>query len=124
MGICTVENRNFIVGNVVHVVQISYDSRHLDAFLFVAVGFYNFQRFSDFRFAVHFFGNLNRIVFDQTVGSIDDVLCRTVVALQFKQFCCGVLLLKAQYIVDACASEGIDALCVVSDNADSRSGGG
>ena len=51
---------------------------------------------------------------DQAIGCIDNVLGRTVVALQLKDAATGVDVLKLQDIVDIGTAKRIDTLCIVA----------
>ena len=73
---------------------------------------------------------LSAVVGDETVGGEDDVVCRTVVLLELEDLCrtafhlsvCLCLLAEglpeSEDIIDIGASETVDGLCVVADDAD------
>ena len=58
-------------------------------------------------------------MFDKGIGSINDRLCRTVVALQLKEFGILIALLELQDIAYIRAPERIDTLCIITNNTNS-----
>ena len=67
--------------------------------------------------AIDVFLYLPLIVLDKTVGSIDDLLRGSVVALKFEEAGVFVEFLEAEDVFDVCTTEGIDALRVVAHDA-------
>ena len=55
---------------------------------------------------------------DDAVGCINNILGRTIVAFQFHRHCFGVLAVELQDIIDVCPTKRVDALCVITNNAD------
>ena len=68
--------------------------------------------------AVYILGYLAAVVFDQTVGGIDNHLSRTVVLLQFEDACLIVLLREAQNILNLRPTKTVDALRIIAHHTD------
>ena len=60
------------------------------------------------------FRYLGRVLPDQAVGRIDDILGRTVVPLQLEDLATRIELLELKDIVDIGSTERIDTLCVIA----------
>ena len=52
----------------------------------------------------------------QTVSSIHNSLCRTIVTLEFEKTCIVVCLLESQYIVDIGSAKTVYALSVITND--------
>ena len=63
-------------------------------------------------------GDLPPVVLHERAGRTDDVARGAVVALQLEEAGEGKLLLEVEDVVDIGAAEGVDALVVVADDAD------
>ena len=87
LSVCPIENGKVGVITVVLTFDpmdvLTDDSR----FLTVAIGLFEEQFLPYLFLTVHILVYLSYILLDQTVGSHDDILCTTVVLLQFEEFC-------------------------------------
>ena len=55
---------------------------------------------------------------NQTICRIYNILCRTVITLQFKYTASGILIFELQDIVDIGTTERIDTLCIIPYHTD------
>ena len=91
---------------------------HDDGFLLVAIGGLQRQPLTLLVRAEHILVDLSFVLAYQTVGSLHDELCRTVVLLQLIEPRALVLLLEVQDIVDVGPTETVDALRIVAYHTD------
>ena len=88
----------------------------MNSFQAVRVCLKQLQFFAFAILAINIFSNLSLIMRYQTVCSLYDCLCTTVVALKFKHSCPCILSFKTQYVINIGTSKAIDALCVITNN--------
>ena len=94
--------------------QFSYLIGYDIPFFHITVSLKNANRFATFFFREYFFPNLTFILFDQTVGSTDDGLRRTIILLQFKDFRIRINLREIKDIINIRSTERVDALRIIA----------
>ena len=67
--------------------------------------------------AKYIFVNLSTVMLNQTVGSLNDALCRTIILLKLEKFGFFVNRLEIENIINVGSSESVNALCVIAYNA-------
>ena len=91
---------------------------HHGAFLGVAVGVDEADELAFLLVAPHLFLDLVFVVGDDAVRRVDDVLGGAVVLFQADEFVVGVVVLEVEDVLDVGATEGVDALGVVTYHAE------
>ena len=93
--------------------QFSYLIGYDIPFFHITVSLEYTNGFTSFLFRKYFFSNLAFILFDQTVGSADNGLRRTIILLQFEHFCVRVNLREIENIIDIRSTERVDTLRII-----------
>ena len=96
--------RNLISHNIT-LFYITIRLKHTDGFPF-------------FFLREHGFPNLTFVLFNQTIGSTNNGLRRTVILFQFKDFRVGIDFRKIENIINIRPTERIDTLRIVSHHTD------
>ena len=94
--------------------QFSYLIGYDIPFFHITVSLKHANRFATFFFREYFFPNLTFILFDQTVGSTDNGLRRTIILLQFKDFRIRINLREIKDIINIRSTERVDALRIIA----------
>ena len=94
--------------------QFSYLIGYDIPFFHITVSLKNANRFATFFFREYFFPNLTFILFDQTVGSTDDGLRRTIILLQFKDFRVRINLREIKDIINIRSTERVNTLRIIA----------
>lgn len=69
-------------------------------------------------FRINGFLDLLRVLMDQAVCRIHNILCRTVIPFQFENTATRILVLELQDIIDIGSSERIDTLRIIPNHTD------
>ncbi len=94
-----------LAGHHISLFHIAHGAHHLDKIAFFTLG-------ENFLFDAVF------IIGYQAIGNIDDVLCGSIVSLQFKELALGISRLKLENILDIGTTERVDALRIVAHHTD------
>ena len=98
--------------------QAAYFACHLLGLILVALRLKNAELLPHFFLRVYGFFDLVGVATDDAVGSIHNVLRRTIVALQLDELRRGILGGKLQDVVDVGATKSVDALRIVAHHTD------
>ena len=113
----SIENSNFLIGDVVPV--LAFHDRIGDPFAFLIVG--NGLDHSDFLTFIlrspYFFLDLIFVLRDNLVGRRYDVAGTPVVLLEFENLSVFEIFLKVENIFDRCTPKSVNTLRVVADDA-------
>ena len=89
---------------------------HNGSLFFVRIAYIKHNLVALLVLAKHILLYLSAVVLYQTVGSIHNILCASIVLFKFKQLRVAIYILEVQYIVDIGTSKGIYALGVIAYN--------
>ena len=114
----SIQNGNLTIVEILMANQVADIPRNDGSLLLVAIGFAEFDGLAQVLHALYVLVYLALIVVDDAVGRIHNGLRGAIVLLQFEELGSLISLLESEDIVDASASERIDALGIVANNAD------
>ena len=117
LGVGSVQNSNFTIGDVISVFMFENGINDFAAFFVIT-------KCSDGRYfsgiclrSPYFFFDLAVIIVDYIISGINDILAGAVILFQLEGLQLRKIFAKIEYIFDCCATKGVNTLRVITHNA-------